>query len=323
MTARHCALALLSAAVLTTGCAAAPTGVRLPRTLRDAPRYVRVGLTEADGTHVVRVPLEEYVLATVLAEFAPPAGGPTAIERMIEVQSIVARTYAVAHAGRHAAHGFDLCASTHCQLYRPPRSSGARWSEAAAEAVHRTAATVLWFESAPARALFHADCGGHTSAAAKVWGGAAPQYLVARPDDGAAGAVHRPWEFRADRDALRRALNLDRRTNVGARFDLVQIVERDEAGRAALVLLQGERQPIVRGEELREVLGRAFGPRSVRSTLFEITREGETFVFAGRGFGHGVGLCQAGAFARIRAGASTEEVLSIYFPGSRLIRLHE
>jgi stage II sporulation protein D len=263
------------------------------------------------------------VLATVLAEFAPPYADLAGVDRMIEVQSIVNRTYAVAHRGRHAAAGFDVCASTHCQLYRSVPPAVAPWMTVGAEAVRRTAGTVLWFDSGPARAVYHADCGGHTSGAAEVWGGAAPSYLSGLTDGGPAASAHARWEFRAERDALRRALNADRRTTVGGRFDLVHVLERDKAGRAELVLLQGERQPLVRGGELRDVLVRTFGARSVRSTLFEITRDGDAFVFQGRGFGHGVGLCQAGAFARIKAGASSKEVLSRYFPGTKLVRLED
>jgi stage II sporulation protein D len=280
-------------------------------------------LTGANGARVLKVPLEDYVLATVLAEFAPPRGDLDRLGQMIEVQSVVNRTYALSHRGRHAGQGFDVCASTHCQLYRSPPARSARWAAIAADAVRRTAATVLWFDSAPAPVLYHADCGGHTSGATAVWGGAAPQYLRARPDDGAAASAHASWEFRVERDALHRALNADRRTSVGARLDLVQIVERDDAGRAALVLLQGARQPLVRGEEVRGVLVRAFGARSVRSTLFAVARQGDTFVFAGRGFGHGVGLCQAGAFARIQAGATPEEVLALYFPGTTQRRIDD
>ena len=263
------------------------------------------------------------MLATVLAEFAPPGGDLTRVDRMIEVQSIINRTFALAHGGRHAAAGFDVCASTHCQVYRSVPSAVAPWMGVSAEAVRRTAGTVLWFDNGPARAVYHADCGGHTSGAAEVWGGAAPSYLSALADGGPAASVHARWEFRAERNALRRALNADRRTAVGGRFDMVHVLERDNAGRAVLVLLQGERQPLVRGGELRDVLVRTFGARSVRSTLFEVTRDGGGFVFQGRGFGHGVGLCQAGAFARIKAGASPGEVLSRYFPGTKLIRLED
>jgi stage II sporulation protein D len=280
-------------------------------------------VTDEGRTQVASVPLEEYVLATVLAEFAPPHGDLTRVDRMIEVQSIINRTYALAHRGRHAAAGFDVCASTHCQLYRSVPAAAAPWMGVGAEAVRQTAGIVLWFDTGPARVVYHADCGGHTSGAAEVWGGAAPSYLSALADEGAAASVHARWAFRVERDALRRALNADRRTAVGGWFDTVHVLERDTAGRAVLVLLQGERQPLVRGGELRDVLVRTFGARSVRSTLFEITRDGDAFVFQGRGFGHGVGLCQAGAFARIKAGASPEEVLSRYFPGTKLIRLED
>ena len=63
--------------------------------------------------------LEDYVRAAILSEFAPPAGDPGDIERMLEVQAIIARTYAASHLGRHQREGFDLCATTHCQLYQP------------------------------------------------------------------------------------------------------------------------------------------------------------------------------------------------------------
>ena len=284
----------------------------------EAPHFVRVGVVDGGRVGVVTAPIEEYVHATVLAEFSPSGGDPGAIARMFEVQAVISRTYAASHMGRHQRQGFDLCATTHCQLYRPASARASPWAASVADAARRTRGIVLWFGSAPAQALFHADCGGHTSAPRDVWGGAAPAYLRPVRDDGPADAAHAAWRFSAGGPALRDAFNADARTTVGNRLDGFQIIERDAAGRAQLVVLQGERQPLVRGEELREVLGRAFGWRSVRSTRFDITREGPAFVFSGRGFGHGVGLCQAGAFARIRAGALPADVLSLYFPGTTL-----
>jgi stage II sporulation protein D len=120
-------------------------------------------------------------------------------------------------------------------------------------------------------------------------------------------------------DALRRALNADPRTDVGAELRDILVARRDSGGRASLVLLRGARDPLVRGEELRTVLTRTFGARSLRSTLFSISRDGATFTFTGRGFGHGAGLCQAGALARLRAGARPADVLAYYYPGTRLV----
>jgi stage II sporulation protein D len=66
------------------------------------------------------------------------------------------------------------------------------------------------------------------------------------------------------------------------------------------------------------VLTQVFGARTIKSTWFEIRLEGATFVFEGRGFGHGVGLCQAGALARVQAGATPLAVFELYFPGTTL-----
>ena len=89
-----------------------------------------------------------------------------------------------------------------------------------------------------------------------------------------------------------------------------------------LVGLTGARSPVVRGEELRLVLVRAFGPRSVRSPRFTVRRDGDRFVFAGTGIGHGAGLCQFGAMARLRAGVSPADVIGFYYPGTAIGRWH-
>ena len=81
---------------------------------------------------------------------------------------------------------------------------------------------------------------------------------------------------------------------------------------------------MVRGEDLRDVLGQSFGGRSIKSTRFSIEHTAGTFVFDGKGFGHGVGLCQAGALARIRAGAKLPAVLGDFtFPARNWSRCDE
>ena len=68
----------------------------------------------------------------------------------------------------------------------------------------------------------------------------------------------------------------------------------------------------------RDVVTRRLGARTLRSTLFSIRKTRDGFTFSGKGFGHGVGLCQAGALARLKAGESPEDVLAYYFPGTRV-----
>ena len=138
-------------------------------------------------------------------------------------------------------------------------------------------------------------------------------YLVAEPDT--CPPEHSEWTFEARATELRTALNADARTNVGPALDRVEISGRDAAGRAELITLRGTRTFVVRGEVFREVVTRALGVKSLRSTLFSVKRAGDHFVFSGHGFGHGVGLCQAGAAVRVRGGVAPAEVLRHYFPG--------
>jgi stage II sporulation protein D len=240
---------------------------------------------------------------------------------MFEVQAVIGRSFALAHLGRHAREGYDVCDRTHCQLFQPSRLKTSRWTTQAAAAVRATAGDVLWYDGAVAMALFHADCGGHTSAAADVWGGTAAPYLAGVADDGPAEPAHAVWRYGAPREAVRRALNADPRTRVGARLDGIQVLDRDPAGRAEMIALHGTDERIVRGELLREVLTAAFGVRTIRSTWFDVQADGGAILFEGRGFGHGVGLCQAGALARIRAGASLAAVLHLYFRGTAIVTL--
>jgi stage II sporulation protein D len=292
-----------------------PKPITVPE-LKAAPLRIK----PASGA-IQRIPLEDYVRGTLIAEFDPPGGDPAQVERMLEIQAVIARTYAVAHLSRHAKEGFDLCSTTHCQLYQPARLKTSMWASRAEDATRRTAGMVLWYQSTPASALFHADCGGHTSAAGDVWEGPTKPYLVGKKDDGPAEPAHTTWRFEVETTALLNALNASPRTRVGSRLTDIRVKHRDDAGRAALVTLGGTRDLQVRGEELRAVMARAFGAKSIRSTRFEIARDGGKFVFTGRGFGHGVGLCQTGAFARLQAGARPEQVLARYYPGTRLVVL--
>lgn len=300
-------------------CVPGPGHVTLPGSVtRGTPSTLRVQVREGTAVVVRDVPVERYVVGAALSEVHPNPGEDALAERVYEVQSVIARSYATANRGRHAKDGFDLCSTTHCQVYEPARLKTSRWAPVALAAARRTEGEVLWFADAPVRAVFHADCGGHTSNAAAVWGGVAPAYLAARRDAIEAPSAHASWTYDVSADALRAALNADPRTAVGVKLDRVEVAGRDAAGRAEQIVLRGTQTFVVRGEVFRDVLTRRLGARTLRSTLFSVTKSRTGFSFAGKGFGHGVGLCQAGAIARLRAGESPEQVLAFYFPGTSL-----
>ncbi len=312
--------------VSSAACVSTPITPTIPAAGAALPRHVRVQFAERGSTVVRDVPLEDYVQASAISEVAPAAGEVETVERMLEVQTIISRTYAVSHLARHAYEGFDLCSTTHCQLFDPRRLQTSRWAGASAEAVAHTAGLILTFDRQAIQALFHSDCGGHTSTPAAVWGGTNRPYLVAQSDDGVPTGAHAVWQYQVSVELLTAALAADLRTRISGPLDAIDIVARDDAGRAERLALQGSVRnadgtragTIIRGDELRQVLARALGPRAIRSTRFDVRRTGAMFTFSGSGYGHGVGLCQAGALARLRAGAKPVDVLRYYYPGAVL-----
>jgi stage II sporulation protein D len=304
----------LAMATFLLGIAGACVGPALPEYPGRLPSRVTV---KAAG-RVTEIPLDDYVLGSVLAEVSPVGEAPDTVARIFDVQAVLARTYAVAHIGRHHADGYDLCDTTHCELYDPARIATSRFADAARAAVARTSGEILTYRGRPAEALFHADCGGYTEAANEVWGTAVP-YLLARPDD-APSVTHRHWALSVAADRLRTILNADARTRVGARLDKIAVRDRDASGRAVTIAISGSTPHDVRGDDFRSALNATLGDRAMQSTRVTIANANGTWTFDGTGFGHGVGLCQTGAAARARRGESLPSILADYFPGTTLVR---
>jgi stage II sporulation protein D len=285
-----------------------PSGVRLPEQI----------LVRSKG-QIVAVPLEDYTLATILSEVVPGGESPATAARVFEVQAVVARSYAAAELGRHRSEGFDLCDSTHCQLYDPTRIRTSAFTDVARAAVRATAGRVLTYRGRVAQTFFHADCGGSTAAADEVWGGEPIPYLVAAPDV-VSPMRHRLWASTIGATDLARVLNADPQAAVGRRLDGIDVRARDASGRAKEIALRGDQTRVLTGDEFRTIINRAFGDRTLDSTKFTLSRDGSRYVFSGSGLGHGVGLCQLGAAARARRGDSLAAILGEYFPGALLSR---
>ena len=311
------------AGTLATGCAGAQP-VRLPGSFNVAAADfdgTRLRIRLANG-RVARLAVDEYVSGSVPAEAALRGLDPATARAVAEVQAIVARTYAFANRRRHAQEGFDLCATTHCQVYRPLSGSPKPIAQLAQDAARATSGMVITYADQPINAVFHADCGGHTSAAASAWRGESPPYLQGIPDTFCVKEGATPWHAEVSISDLRRALNRDDATSVGRRLESLEITEQDAAGRAVHVTLHGARTVAVRGEQLRRVVNASLGPLTIKSTRFTVIRDGSKLLFEGRGFGHGVGLCQTGTMARARSGHSPRDIIAHYYPGTAVADRH-
>ena len=282
-------------------------------------REVRVRLSRGDAT--LRLPLEDYIFGVLAAEGSVETEGEA-----LKALAVSARTYAVRNLRRHARDRFDLCDTTHCQRYEPVRDESARpdFYELARRAVRETAGEVLRDASGRvAESYFSAACGGSTADVARLWGAAhAPAHLRGVRDE-ACAVSSEGWADVIPAAQLLRALRADERSDVGARLDGVRVVRRDPTGRAETVELAGARRRTLRGWDFKIIVGRTLGWGLLKSSRFEVSRAGSAYVFRGAGFGHGLGLCQAGAHVSAARGAPYRQILARYFPGAGVGELRE
>ncbi len=257
---------------------------------------IRIGVTAADGSvRVETLPLEDYVARVVSGEGQPRAGAAAQ-----QALAIVIRTFAAANRHRHRAEGYDLCDTTHCQVMRPVLP-------AAREAAQATAGQILLDKGAPAFVFYSAHNGGTPALASEVWPGAT-DYAPGETTD----ACHDEpgWSRTIATADLERAL---RAAGLSGRLRALSIVDRTASGRAGRLRVDGFTPGTITAHEFRMAVGRTLGWQLVRSTAFDVTKDGAVYRFDGVGYGHGVGLCVVGAGRRASRGETAATILKAYF----------
>jgi stage II sporulation protein D len=274
-----------------------------------APGGVWVGM-ERRGLPPLRtyMRMEEYVAAALAGEAADLRS-----DEALKAMAVAIRTYAARFRNRHQPEGFDLCDTTHCQRLRIDAVTSRLIGVA-----RDTAGELLWYEGAPAHAYYSQDCGGVTEAAASVWPDEAHQYLRSVQDSYCIRQGRVGWQFAVAPNALSTAL-AKADLKALSRIEEMVVTQRTASGRAQEIRLRGEgREVRVAATSLRFAVGRTLGWDSLRSTLFDVRREGAQFVFRGYGAGHGVGLCQKGAGVMGSEGRTYRDILAFYYPGTAI-----
>jgi stage II sporulation protein D len=231
----------------------------------------------------------------------------------LKALAIAARTYALKNLGRHRSEGYDFCTLTHCQRFMDPAGAQPRASVVAA--VRETTGLFLRDQKGQlVDSYFSASCGGVTANVQTLWGVSAPAYLRGVRDEYCATMPHHSWTDVIPSAQLLKALRSDARTDPGATLNDVVVTQRDATGRAESITINGERRRTVSGWDFKIIIGRALGWNLLKSSRFEIARDGANFIFRGSGFGHGLGLCQEGAHVMAQRGADYSRILAKYFP---------
>ena len=271
---------------------------------------VRVHLARENVTRTMS--LEDYVLGVVSAE-----GSVENELESLKALAIASRTYALRNLYRHRGDDYDFCTLTHCQRYFAIGREGAR--DAVVRAVDETAGEILRdSDSQIVESYFSASCGGMTANIQTLWGVAPKSYLRGTRDDNCRDRPNSSWTDVISAESLAAALSSDPRSDVGPALNSVRLLKRDSTGRAELIEVSGARRHTLRGWDFKIIVGRALGWHLLKSSRFEVSREGANYIFHGSGFGHGLGLCQEGAHVMAANGIGYRQILARYFPGTTL-----
>jgi stage II sporulation protein D len=279
----------------------------------DAPPIEAAGIyTVAPASDGLRVTLqlssERYVAAVLSAEAAPDEPAAS-----LEALAITARTFALANLQRHKAEYFDLCDSTHCQALRlgPVRP-------AIAQAVRNTAGISLWDGTHRAGIYYTQHCGGISEAASALWPDAHAPYLASHPDPYCIRRSPATWQA----DILLTDINRiasEQHWNLPTTITGIRITQRTASGRAKLLEISSPaRTATISASSLHFGIDRTLGWNRIRSDLYTVVVANNMLHFTGHGYGHGVGLCQTGAFEMALEHHTAAEILAFYFPGTHL-----
>ncbi len=273
-----------------------------PPKVEDVPGCIEIDRSGALLVVVGVMDIESYVAGVVQAE-----AGKDKPSEYYKLQAVGCRTYALSNARRHLPDGFSVCDGTHCQVFHGSCTLGP-----VVEAVQQTRNMVVVDAGIHLiHATFHSNCGGETMNAEDVWS-KREVYLVSALDPYCQGSTHAIWKR-----TLRRAdwiAYLMRTYHFNPADSASVWVVTDFRPRCRSLYFDGAR-PLIPLEQVRADM-------KFNSAWFHVRSEGDSVMFEGRGFGHGVGLCQEGAMQMARVGRSFTEILHHYYAEVHLVDLH-
>ena len=255
------------------------------------------------------MPMEEYIAGVLAGET-----GNFKSDEALKAMAVAARTFAIHFGSRHAMDGFEFCDTTHCQDLRL-----AGIDPHLRRIAESTAGEVLWYDGEPAATYYYANCGGTTEDGHYILGNdeARAPYLTQHSDHYCVRNGGTQWRSEVSKRELQQAL-ADDGINVPGKLRSVSVLHRTSSGRVEFVSVAGSGSVSVSGLAFRSAVGRHIGWDRLKSNLYDMSDHGDRIVFHGRGSGHGVGLCQVGAEVMGEEGHSYREILSFYYPGTKL-----
>jgi stage II sporulation protein D len=236
--------------------------------------------------------VEKYISGVVMAE-----GGNGKNLEYFKTQAIIARTYMYKYFDKHLTDRYNVCDNTHCQAYNG-LSSDTLLNKASRETKDLV---IIDKDSTLIISAFHSNCGGETSSSDDVWLLSQP-YLKSVADPYCIHSRNATWQIRF---SVNDWVNYIRKSGYAGKVEDLSVFN----------FFQGSRLANYKAGPFTLPLRTMRSDLNLRSTFFSVYANGDSIVLKGRGYGHGVGLCQEGAMVMAAKGFNYREIINFYYSG--------
>ena len=279
-------------------------------------KYGTITLLHKKTEETEQVNLDNYLCNVVSAEM--PADYDI---EALKAQAIVARTYTIYKILNKKHENADICDdSTCCQAWisREDRLEESKrvsnWQKIC-DCVNGTKGKIITYNNQPINAFFHSNSGGITEIPVNVWGGTGYPYLQSVETSGEDSYTQYASEVIFTQEELLNKLK-SKYSDISIDFNNTEDIKIEEYTESTRVKTVKFGNYKLSGVETRTLLG-------LRSTNFEITKEGNSIKFSVKGYGHGVGMSQTGADSMAKQGSSADDIIKHFYSGVEIKETNE
>lgn len=245
--------------------------------------------------------LDKYLAGVVEAE-----SGPVAEDEFYKAQSVICRTYALKNWDRHISEGFNLCDETHCQVFHGISDENPDIVHAVLS-THKIVVTDQY--SRLVDPVFHSNSGGETQRASDIWP-TDHDYLQAIVDPFSKDQRNSKWQEQITMEEWLSYLK-SKGFSLKKTEPSATLIEQPHRRKYLIVAKDTLSLSVIRQD------------MGLKSSFFDMVPQGDTIIFRGRGYGHGIGLSQEGAMEMAKEGFSYSDILQFYYNQVKILNIDE